>query len=114
MATADQITLVRLNIADKDSNDFTDVEIEYYIDLKNSVSYASYRLIILLIPKLRNQLLEKNVSGEDAETLAPLKIRLELLLAMKDIYEADYNAEIGNDTGIYIATTAPTIAGGDI
>jgi len=114
MATAVEIELVRLNIADEDSIDFTDTQIEYFIDLKSSVNYASYQLIMRLIPKLRKQLLEKDDTGEEIVALAPVRDRLNLLLSMRDMFKDEYESEKNNTTGKYIASTPPTIAGGDI
>lgn len=113
MATQEQIDLVRLNIADEDGTDFTDAQITYFIDLQDSVNYASYQLIQRLIPKLRKQLLEKDTTGVEGTSLAPVRDRLELLKESLKIYKDAYNEESGG-AGIYIETVAPTIAGGDI
>ena len=116
MATAAQIEIVRLNLNDEDATDydFTDTQIEYYIDLKDNVNYATYQLAQILIGKLRKDTVKKNASGEESTEFVDLMTRIKLLEGIRTWYAAEYSADIGNGTGLYIATTKPTIAGGDV
>lgn len=109
------IDKIRLIIADKDKSDFHDSEItHFYTEGENSVNYAVYRLTKILMMRLRKQLLIKSDTGAESEALAPLRDRLEILNEIYDNYKSYYESETGNKTGLYIATTKPTIAGGDV
>ena len=109
------IDKIRLIIADKDNSDFHDSEItHFYTEGGNSVNYAICRLTKILMMRLRKQLLIKSDTGAESEALAPLRDRLEILNEIYDNYKSYYESETGSKTGLYIATTKPTIAGGDI
>lgn len=108
------IEVIRLIIDDKDSDDFSDNEIQYFLTQVNSVNYAVYNLCEILIMRLRKELLESDTTGAEKTDLAPLRDRLKLLENMRDEYKNKYETEIGNSTGLYINTEKPTIAGGNI
>lgn len=108
------IEAIRLIIDDKNSNDFTNAEIQYFLNQVNSVNYAVYNLAKILITKLRNQLLVSDTTGTEKTDLAPLRERLAVLKSTYEDYKELYENENNNTTGIYISTKKPTIAGGDI
>ena len=109
------IDKIRLIIADKDKSDFHDSEItHFYTEGENSVNYAVYRLTKILMMRLRKQILESSDTGIEKEKLASLYDRMRLLKEIYDNYKSYYESETGSKTGLYIATTKPTIAGGDI
>lgn len=114
MATAAQIAKVRLYIDDKNADDFSDTEITNFIDEKNSVNYAVKELLLILITRLRNQLMESDTTGAEKTDLAPLRDRLKMLQSLLEEFKAKYEEEINTSTGLYISTVKPTIAGGDI
>jgi hypothetical protein len=112
--TQAQINIIRLKIDDKDHSDFSNSEIELFWDQDNSVNYVIYNLAEVLITRLRKQLLESDTSGEEVTKLADLRSRLKLLETVKEMYEDKYNAETNENSGVYISSTKPTIAGGDV
>lgn len=116
MTTLEKISIIRLNINDTDSSnyDFTDNEILYFLNQKNSIAYASWQLCIRLIAKLRKQLLESDATGVENNSFASLRSRLELLKELSNNYENEYKNETNNSTSMYLSTKKPTIAGGDI
>jgi hypothetical protein len=104
---------IRLIIADKDGEEFQDSEIMYYYNVHNSINFAVYKLIGILIFRLRKQLLESDTTGTEKTDLAPLRDRLKLLENLKNEYKSLYDSENDNSCGRYISTVKPTIAGGD-
>lgn len=112
--TESQITIIRLRIDDKVSEDFSDTEINIFWNEVNSMNYVLYNLFEILITRLRRELLEKDGTGAESTTIASLKSRMELLQSLYDLYKEKYEAEIGMNTGRYMQSTKPTIAGGDI
>ena len=64
--------------------------------------------------RLRKQILIKSDTGIESETLVSLRDRLTVLKEIYLNYKAYYEAESNNSTGIYIATTKPVVAGGDV
>jgi hypothetical protein len=105
---------VRFIIDDKNKNDFSDAEINHFFNQVNSVNYVVYKLCNILIIKLRNQLLEADTTGTEDTRLASLTSRMRVLQAIQNEYKELYENEDSNDTGRYISTVKPTIAGGDI
>jgi hypothetical protein len=116
MATAAQIEEVRLYIHDIDSSnyDFIDSIINTFINKENSINYACLELLKILKTRLRKELLESDTSGTERTDLASLKDRLELLNDLIDEFQEKWDSENNNTTGVYIATTKPIIAGGDV
>lgn len=112
MATAEQIIEVRLNIDDLDSNDFDDTTISNLIDQNNSVNYASYKCIEILIVRLRKKILKSDTTGVEKTDFHSLREQLEILQYIADEYKEKYEDEIENSTGKYISTVKPCI--GDI
>lgn len=108
------IEAIRFIIGDKNSEDFSDDEIQYFLDMNNNVNYAVMELCKILINRLRKELLESDTTATEKTDLAPLRDRLKLLQEILDEYKEKWEAENNNTTGRYIATTKPTIAGGDI
>lgn len=93
-------------------NDFSDQIISDYIDMEDSVNYASWKLINLLIVRLRKEILKDDRTGSEATEFHDLDKRMELLEAISKKYKEAYNAEIGNATGKYYAAQTPIVAGG--
>ena len=114
MATALQVQIVRLNINDEAAEDFTFQEIAYFIDLKNSVNYASMKLIEILIVRLRKEIIKRDTTGVESTEFVSLKERVELLESLAAKYKKDYDNESGTGTGRFISSTRPSIAGGDV
>lgn len=115
MATPAQILLVRIQIDDNEiPYEFTDSIIELFIDEGNSTNYACYKLIDILLIKLRKQLLESDSTGTERNDFSDLDSRRKLLESMRDKYKDDFNTEAGTGTGIYISSVKPTIAGNDV
>jgi len=109
------IDKIRLVIADKDKSDFHDSEIiEFYTEGGNSINYTVCRLTKILMMRLRKQILESSDTGSEKEKLASLNDRMKLLKEIYNNYKSYLEAENNNSTGIYIETTKPTIAGGDV
>jgi hypothetical protein len=116
MATAAQISEVRLNIDDIDSGNynFTDNQISDKIDVKNSVAHASWQLLIILKTRLRKKLLRRDATGDEITEVQTLREQIELYDSLIDKYRNDYYDELGQGTGVIISTNKPTIAGGDV
>lgn len=112
MATIEQLDQVRLNIDDKTDADFTQAEKELYIDEKDSVNWASWQLINILIVRLRKEILKEDRTGSESTEFHDLDKRLELLEAIAKKYKDAYNSEIGNSTGKYYTSETPVVAGG--
>ena len=108
------INAIRFIIDDKESEDFSDSEIQYFLDQENSVNYAVYNLAMVLITKLRKQLLESDDTGAEQTKIASLRSRLDLLKTIYEDYKEKYEDEDDNTTGLYISSVKPTIAGGDV
>ena len=94
MATALQVQIVRLNINDEAAEDFTFQEIAYFIDLKNSVNYASMKLIEILIVRLRKEIIKRDTTGVESTEFVSLKERVELLESLAAKYKKDYDIKI--------------------
>ena len=87
-ATALQISIIRLNINDEDYEDFIDdTYVNYYFDEKESIPYTCWKLIDILIVRLRKETLKKDVSSEETTEFVSLKERIALLEAMSKKYE---------------------------
>lgn len=114
MATISQITQVRLNINDEDKTEFNDAQIEAYIDDGDSVNYASWKLINILVMRLRKETLKKDTTGAESTEFQSLNDRRKLLESLAGEYKAAYKSETGYNTGRFISSTRPDIAGGDI
>lgn len=116
MATGQEILLVRRQIDDNniESYTFSNQIIRAYIDEKSSINYASYMLLDILIIQLRKQLLEDDETGTERNKFATVTARKNLLESQRDKYKEAYNEESGGGSGRFIATTRPTIAGGDV
>lgn len=112
MATLEQIAQVRLNIDDLNSDDFDDAIITSYIDGKNSVNYASYKLIDILIMRLRKEIVKDDTAGSESTEFQDLEERLEILQDQRNKYKNYYDSETGNTTGRIVDTIKPVIAGG--
>ena len=111
MATVQQIDDVKLNIDNGDQ--FTDAQIESKIDVHDSVNWASWQLIDIMIVRLSTSKdLKKDVTGLESTEFHSIKDQLDILQASSKKYKDAYNAEIGNSTGKYIATNKPCVAGG--
>jgi len=111
MATTEQIDQVRLNINDENDEDFSEAIKIQYIDDKDSVNWASWQLIDLLIVRLRKESLKKDQTGAEATEFYDLEERLELLESISKKYKDSYMDEIGNSTGRYLKTKKPIIIG---
>ena len=107
------IEAIRMIIDDKDSVDFTNAEIQFFLDQVNSINCAVYNLARILITKLRKQLLESDTTGAEKTDIASLRDRLAVLESTYKDYKDLYNSEINNNSGLYISTVKPTICGGD-
>ncbi len=94
------------------SNDFSDEIISDYIDFKDSVIYATYKLIDVLIIRLRKEILKQDDSGTEKSVFFDLTQRLQILENVRGKYEHEYNSEIGNTTGRMINSVKPVVAGG--
>jgi hypothetical protein len=114
MATAEQIEIVRLNIDDLDSEDFTDGQISAKIDDKSSINWACWQLLEILRVRLRKAILKRDTTGNESTEVQSLQERLALYGQLIDKYKNDYYDELGFGTGRMISTNKPTIAGGDI
>lgn len=114
MATIEQLDQVRLNIDDKNDEDFTQDEKESYIDEKDSVNWASWQLIDILIVRLRKDTIKEDRPGSEATEFYDLDKRLELLQTISKKYKDAYESETGNATGKYFQAEPPIVAGGMI
>jgi len=116
MATAAEITKVRLYIDDTDSSDydFTDPIVGDFVDENNSVWYAIKELLKILRIRLRKELLKKESTGTESSEIASMKERMDLLNNSIAEAEKEYADEQGTGTGCFINTVKPTIAGGDV
>jgi len=114
MATAAEIIKVRLYIDDAGSDDFTDAQIALFIDEGSSVYYAVIELSKILKMRLRKELLEADTTGTESTKLASLRSRADLLDSLIKDFEKKLEEENGTETGRYIASVKPTIAGGDV
>ncbi len=112
MATTEQLNQVRLNIDDENDDDFSQTTKEQYIDEKDSVNWASWQLIDILIVRLRKDIIKQNRPGAEMTEFYDLEERLFLLESISKKYKDAYNDEINNSTGRYFQTKNPTIAGG--
>lgn len=113
MATPDQIAQVRLNIDDRIiPYEFDDTLIESFIDEKDSISYATYKLIDILIIRLRKEIIKADTSGSEKTDFQSLQDRLEILEYQRNKYKHDYESEQLNTSGKYVDTIKPIIAGG--
>ena len=112
MATTEQINQVRLNIDDKLDEDFTEQEKIDYIDVHDSVNWASWQLIELLIVRLRKEVLKQDRSGIELTEWHDLEERQALLESIAKKYKDAYQDEIGNSTGKYVEIQKPIVAGG--
>ena len=94
------------------NNDFSDEIISDYIDFKDSVIYATYKLIDILIIRLRKEILKQDDTGTEKSVFFDLSQRLEVLKNVRDKYKHEYDTEIGNTTGRMINSVKPVVAGG--
>lgn len=73
------------------------------------------KLIKLALPKLLTRMrIIKNQSGTEDIEFISLKERYEAYKDLLEEYEEDESAATGTNTGQYLQTSNPTIAGGDI
>ena len=114
MATISEVLQVRLNINDEDETEFTDAQIQAFIDENSSVNYASWKLIEILIVRLRKEILKRDTTGAESTEFVSLKERVDLLKELAAQYKEDYQDETGTGRGRFISTTRPDIAGGDV
>lgn len=112
MATTEQINAVRLNIDDKFDIDFTEQEKIDKIDVHDSVNWACWQLIDILIVRLRKEIIKEDRPGSETTEFYDLDKRLELLESISKKFKDAYEDEIGNNTGQYLCTQKPVIAGG--
>ena len=97
MATQAQIDKVRFYINDDGLiRDFTNQQISDLIDEKNSINYAVYNLALILITRLRKELLVSDTTGAEKTDLAPLRERLTVLKSIYDDYKELYENENNN------------------
>lgn len=115
MATQAEIDKVRLYLDDNDAErDFSNSEIESFIDENNSVNYALLELAKILKVRLRKEILEGETTGSEDTKLASLKSRLDLINDIIAEFQDKWDGENDNTTGRYIASVKPTVAGGDV
>jgi hypothetical protein len=96
----------------QDNVDFSDEIIENYIELRDSVVFASYKLIDILIMRLNRDIIKIDDTGSESNEFQSLKDRLAILENQRDKYKYEYDSGQGNTTGKFVDTVKP--AGGMI